>query len=107
MGDEWVLEAAGALPGFQNNHGQYNPPTWMVVSAIGTKLAYDRYFGPEETKKATDTPPPAAPARKRIDTPSQQRLAHLNYDIARGALDDRHQSIRPEYYTYHTFEPPA
>jgi hypothetical protein len=37
-------------------------PTWLYLvgplSAIGTKLAYERYFGPEETKKATETPPP-------------------------------------------------
>jgi hypothetical protein len=66
MVDEWVPEAdrqefySGFRADFidQERALWNNAPTWMVVSAIGTKLAYERYFGPEETKKAAETPPP-------------------------------------------------
>ena len=65
------------------------PLAWLAIpAAVGTKLAYERYFGPEETKKAAEMNAPY----------HDEMIDHMARDITRGDYPGDDQSHREEYY---------
>ena len=65
------------------------PLAWLAIpAAIGTKLAYDRYFGPEETKKAAELRAPYY----------EEMIDYMAHDMTRGDFPGDDQTVTKEYY---------